>query len=537
MATAAVLLLTSLVGCGSSAYDNPEKYVTLPELSTITISQADIDADKQETIDALLDENRKADYKEVDGVAQKGDQVNIDYEGKPTDSSLQLSDTTIAGMKAEGFDLVLGSDTFISEYLTEDGTKTHDGFEDQLIGKKAGDKVDVKVKFPDSYSNDKTLQGVEVIFTVTVNSVSRLTVDEDTLIKVDYEFKLQEDEPTTSEPTTSEPATNEPTTTEPVTGEEASTPSAASADEDNGDDASTTTASGSTTLPDLSEGEEEEEAADFDDLFKSGSFEIDYSKDADDTMFSDIFKIADYRDEFTGKNLYAEVTKEFVIPTDVDEEYKDFAGKTVIITFTVSSATILPEYNDELIKTATSEEYTTVAAYEEALIKNIKIDLALAAVEEAAVYSGYPKDEAEKLYEEYVDQLISQELYSAIGKTLDQATSAELKANIDDATYQEIYATAASYSISSVKSRLLIEYLCNKLDVKLSDKEYDEKLAETFSDYQSDYYTQYYYTYYYGVTFADAQDMEDYMGKESLELQFRSDKMSEALVEVIQIVD
>ena len=64
MASAAVLLLTSLVGCGSSAYDNPEKYLTLPDLSTITISQADIDADLKEAIDSLLEENRKSDYKE-----------------------------------------------------------------------------------------------------------------------------------------------------------------------------------------------------------------------------------------------------------------------------------------------------------------------------------------------------------------------------------------------------------------------------------------------------------------------------------------
>ena len=438
-------------------------------------------------------------------------------------------------MKAEGSDLVLGSNSFIGAY-TKDGKETHKGFEDQLIGKKAGDNVEVKVKFPDDYDTAE-LQGVEVIFAVTVNTVSRLTVDDDTLIKVDYEFELKEDEPTTSEPTTSEPTTSEPTTgepdTAPVTGEEESTPSAAS------EGAATTTGSNSTATPELGEGEddEKEDAADFDSLFKSGTFNIDYVKDADDTKFNDVFKIADFRDAFTGKHLYDVVTKEVVVPTDVAEKYKDFAGKTVSITFTISSATILPEYNDELIKTATAEEYTTVAAYEADLLESIKIELALKAVEEAAVYSGYPKEEAEELYEEYVDQLISEKLYSAIGKTLDQATSAELKANIDDATYQEIYATAASYSISSVKSRLLIEYLCNVLNVELSDKEYDAKLAESFNDYKADYYTQYYYSYYYGVTFADAGDMEDYMGKDSLELQFRSDKMSEALIKVNKITE
>ena len=521
MASAAVLLLTSLVGCGSSAYDNPEKYLTLPDLSTITISQADIDADLKEAIDSLLEENRKSDYKEQskDTLAKKGDQVNINYEGKPTDKSLTLSESTIAGMKAEKADLVLVSNSFIGAY-TKDGKETHKGFEDQLIGKKAGDKVEVKVKFPDDYKTAE-LKGVEVIFTVTVNSVSRLTVAKNTLIGVGYSFELKEEAPETTIPSTSgssasaAPSTEEPATTAPSTEEPATTaPSTDAPGLDTGD-SSTTTA--------------------FDTLFKSGTFNIDYLKDADETKFNDIFKIADYRDLFQGKNLYEEIKQEYTIPSDVAEKYKDYAGKTVIITFTINSATILPEYNDELIKTATSETYTTVKAYEEAMTKSIKIELALVAVEAAAKYSGYPKDEAEKLYEQYVDQLVSEKLYEAIGKSLDEATATELKSAISEATYSEIYATAATQAIASVKSRLLIEYLCNVLKVELTDKEYDEKLNATFQEYKADYYTQYYYSYYYGVTFADADDLEAYMGEESLRLQYKSDKMSEELIKVIKV--
>ena len=537
MASAAVLLLTSLVGCGSSAYDNPEKYLTLPDLSTITISQADIDADLKEAIDSLLDENRKPDYKEQskDTLAKKGDQVNINYEGKPTDKSLTLSESTIAGMKAEKADLVLGSNSFIGAY-TKDGKETHKGFEDQLIGKKAGDKVDVKVKFPDNYQTAE-LKGVEVVFTVTVNSVSRLSVDKNTLIGVGYSFELKEETPSTEAPATTAPSTEAPATTAPATGDSAA--SAAPSTEAPATTAPSTeepaTTAPSTKEPSLNTGDSSTTTTAFGTLFKSGTFNIDYLKDADETKFNDIFKIADFRDTFIGKNLYEEVKKEYTIPSDVAAKYKDYAGKTVIITFTVNSATILPEYNDELIKTATSETYTTVKAYEEAMVKSIKIELALVAVEAAAKYSGYPKDEAEKLYEQYVDQLVSDKLYEAIGKTLDEATATELKSAISEATYSEIYATAATQAISSVKSRLLIEYLCNILNVELTDKEYEQKLNETFQQYQSDYYTQYYYSYYYGITFADADDLEAYMGEESLRLQYKSDKMSEELIKVIKV--
>lgn len=547
MVSAALLLLTSLVGCGSE-YDNPEQYVTLPDLSTITISQADIDADFAEEKETIMEENRKPDYKKIEGAAVKGDQVNIDYEGKPTDKSLKLSESTIAGMKAEGYDLVLGSDSFIGAY-TKDGKETHKGFEEQLIGKKAGDKVDVKVKFPDNYDTAE-LKGVEVVFTVTVNSVSRLTVDEDTLIKVDYNFTLKEEEPSTEAPKTDAP----------VTGGSTSTPSAGENEEGTGTTDAPTTGDTATNEPSTdapateepkteepeTEGttgpslggneDDEDEPAKFTDLFKKGSFQIDYTKEADDTKFNTIFKIADFRGDFTGKNLYYELTKDVVIPSDVDTKFKDYAGKTVTITFTVSSATILPEWNDELIKEITSEAYTTVKAYEELMVKNITIELALKAVEEAAEYTGYPEDEANKLYEEYVDQQINQALYSAIGKYLDEATASELESAIDQATYDKIYASAATQAIASVKSRILIEYLCNKLEIsEVTDEEYDKALQEAYDAYAADYNTMYYYYYYYGVTFASADDMEEYLGKDSFELQIRTDKMSEKLIEVIKI--
>lgn len=504
-ATAAMLILATLTGC--SAYNNPGKYVTLPALTDLKIKQSDIDSDLKEQIDAILEDNRKADYQTVTEAAKLGDQVTIDYEGKPTDPDLQLSDDTLARMKAEGADLVLGSDSFITAYTDSDGKETHKGFEDQLIGKKAGDKVDVLVKFPDDYDTI-ILQGVEVNFSVTVNTVSRLTVDDDTLVEIDYAFTA----PTLDSP-------KEDSTTEEGSGSNAQS------------DASATTASSSTSSPELED--DEDDKAVFTDLFKAGSFTIDYAEDADDSKFNTIFKVADYRDLFKGASLYQEIKQEVKIPDDVEDTFKDYAGETITITFTVCSATILPEWTDELVKEVTSEAYTTTAAYEEAMLTDIKINLALEAAEAAAVYDGYPKKEAKKLYEQYVEQAVE----STLGDDLENLSASDLKGAISDEEYEEIYAAAAAQSIATVKSRLLIELLCDELDVKLSNKEYKEELEKTFADYQADTTMMYYYSQYYGTIFTDAEQLETYFGKDSLELQFKTNKMADELVKKVQIVE
>lgn len=522
--TAALLAATMLASC--SAYSNPSKYITLPSLSEITVSKADIEKEKKEQIDSLMEQNRVPDYKEVKEAAKKGDQLTITYEGKPTDKTLTLKEDTINGMKTgkdkDGkdvtFDLVLGSDSFIGEYKDKDGKVVNKGFEDQLIGKKAGETVQVKVTFPDKYQTTE-LQGVEVEFTVKIHTVSRLTVADNTLIEVGYEFEeikaeTEEKDETTGDETTGD--TNDETAG--GTGNES---------------AGTTTTTDSSTNKKPSLDDSELNSTKFTDLFKSGKFNIDFAKTADESKFNTIFKVADYRDQFKGKGLYEEITVEYTVPDDVDAKFKDFKGTKLTIKFTINSATILPEWNDELVKKISNETYTTVAAYEEVLVKEITIDLALTAVEATVKYNGYPKSEAKKLYEEYVKQMVEQ----TIGKRLDEVSSSDLKKLITDAEYEKIYASAATQAVAAVKSRLLIEYLCEELDVKLSKKEYKAELEKSFKNYQTDTSMMYYYYQYYGVMFTTAEDMEAYFGKESMELQFRTTKMSEELVKVIKVVD
>jgi trigger factor len=94
--------------------------------------------------------------------AEKGDQLIIDFVGR-------IGETEFEGGKAEGAALVLGSGMFIP------------GFEDQLLGVKAGDSKTITVTFPADYQA-KDLAGQEAKFDVTVQAV-----------KIEGESKVDED--------------------------------------------------------------------------------------------------------------------------------------------------------------------------------------------------------------------------------------------------------------------------------------------------------------------------------------------------------
>lgn len=101
---------------------------------------------------------RGAKIEEKDGAAENGDIVNIDYKGS-------VNGVAFDGGSAEKYDLTLGSGTFIP------------GFEDQLVGAKAGEERAVKVTFPETYHADE-LAGKEAVFECKVNKVSRKVIPE-----------------------------------------------------------------------------------------------------------------------------------------------------------------------------------------------------------------------------------------------------------------------------------------------------------------------------------------------------------------------
>ena len=109
---------------------------------------------------AELDRQRErfADITVKEGEAVKGDTVNIDYKGFKDGAAFE-------GGEAENFDLELGSGTFIP------------GFEDQLIGVKAGDEKDLDLTFPENYPA-ADLAGAAVVFHVKVNEVKEKVLPE-----------------------------------------------------------------------------------------------------------------------------------------------------------------------------------------------------------------------------------------------------------------------------------------------------------------------------------------------------------------------
>ncbi len=113
-----------------------------------------------EEFDAELNRMREtyADLQTKEGEAEKGDTVNIDYEGFKDGVAFD-------GGKAENYNLELGSGSFIP------------GFEDQLIGVKAGDEKELNLTFPEDYHADE-LKGAAVVFKVKVNEVKTKVLPE-----------------------------------------------------------------------------------------------------------------------------------------------------------------------------------------------------------------------------------------------------------------------------------------------------------------------------------------------------------------------
>ena len=106
-------------------------------------------------------------YKEItEGTVANGDIVNLDYEGK-------LDGVAFEGGTAKGYDLVIGSKTFI------------DDFEEELIGAKIGETRDITAKFPENYGKTE-LNGKEAIFTCKINYIKKAMTEDEAYSEMDF---------------------------------------------------------------------------------------------------------------------------------------------------------------------------------------------------------------------------------------------------------------------------------------------------------------------------------------------------------------
>ncbi|MBH1980291.1 trigger factor [Candidatus Saccharibacteria bacterium] len=133
--------------------------ITLGDYKKLSAKAEKVSVTKKD-VDEILDRIKKgyAEKKPAERKAKKGDEVNINFVGKKDGVAFD-------GGTAEGYDIVLGSDSFIP------------GFEDGIIGHKAGDEFDLDLAFPDHYHVEH-LKGAKVVFSVKLNEVKEVVEPE-----------------------------------------------------------------------------------------------------------------------------------------------------------------------------------------------------------------------------------------------------------------------------------------------------------------------------------------------------------------------
>jgi trigger factor len=133
--------------------------VALSDLSAFEINNFKAEVTEAD-VDNMIEVLRKhqATWSVVERAAAEGDQVNINFVG--TKDGVEF-----AGGKAENHDLVIGSKSMIP------------GFEEGIVGLKAGEQKVISVTFPEDYQAEE-LKGAAVEFAITVNSVSEAQLPE-----------------------------------------------------------------------------------------------------------------------------------------------------------------------------------------------------------------------------------------------------------------------------------------------------------------------------------------------------------------------
>src|SRR5699024_2614021 len=131
------------------------------------------DEEVDETLELLREQQAELIIKE-DGAVEEGDTVVIDFEGF-------LDGEAFEGGKGENYSLEIGSNQFSP------------GFEEQLVGKKAGEETVVTVTFPEDY-HEESLAGKETTFNVTIHEIKEKEVPE-----LDDDFAQDQDVDTLDE--------------------------------------------------------------------------------------------------------------------------------------------------------------------------------------------------------------------------------------------------------------------------------------------------------------------------------------------------
>lgn len=127
--------------------------VTLGEYKGVEVEKKEIEVTEEE-IQAAIDRERENNSRTIDvddRAVENGDIIKLDFDGS-------VDGVPFQGGKAENYPLTIGSGSFIP------------GFEEQLIGAKIGEEMDVHVTFPEEY-HAEDLKGKAAVFKCKVNEI------------------------------------------------------------------------------------------------------------------------------------------------------------------------------------------------------------------------------------------------------------------------------------------------------------------------------------------------------------------------------
>lgn len=172
-----------IIGIDEEHLELSFKIITKPEVKLSSYKKLGVKPIEVEVTDEEVEEeinHMRSHFAEIivkeNGEIASGDTAVIDFEGF-------VDGVAFEGGKGEDYALEIGSNTFVP------------GFEEQLIGAKKGDKVDVKVTFPEDYVEN--LKGKEALFKVTVKEVKMRVlpeINEDFFADLNYDdVKTKED--------------------------------------------------------------------------------------------------------------------------------------------------------------------------------------------------------------------------------------------------------------------------------------------------------------------------------------------------------
>ncbi len=136
-------------------YEDLSEYIKLGDYKGLEVKLFDTSATEEEINSAAESWFKSQTFTEtVDKTAENGDIVNIDYVGTMDGEAFQ-------GGTAKDQEFTLGQASFI------------DGFQEGIVGMKAGESKDLNLTFPDPYENNPDFAGKPAVFTITLNAVKK----------------------------------------------------------------------------------------------------------------------------------------------------------------------------------------------------------------------------------------------------------------------------------------------------------------------------------------------------------------------------